>query len=169
MQISKGTVTVENGSTRVIASPEVDWTDVLIATQYGTPVFFILGTTGVPRSVTAAEGPDTSASGNWELTLAAPWDGEDQEGAEYLVHKDFTKNLQLPLPTAGERGWAQLLSDALVKIDANYGGGGIPIGSPNTPLIVTVPSGKTLYMTGIVDIPEGVTVDIQDGGALEVG
>jgi hypothetical protein len=176
MQISAGTCTVENGSAKVVASDGVDWSDALVALQYGNPVYFMLqGFSEVPRQAVAAESPNTSASGFWELTLSAPWSGDDASGAEYLIHKDFTKNLGLPIPTAGEQGWAQLLARAFEIIDTAFASQNTALPDPAADVTGAVGttsyirSGKTLYASGTFDVPDGVTLDIQEGATLEVG
>jgi len=177
MQISSGTVTVTSGSATVEASPNNDWSDVLIALGYGSPVYFmLLGSTEVPRSVVGAQSPSTSASGNWELTLAAPWNGATQVDVAYLIHKDFTLNLGLALATAGEQGWAQLFSDNMEKLDLAVANQNVAFPTPaidgatGTPgAISVVRPGKTLYASGVLDVPADATLDVLPGGVVEVG
>jgi len=168
MQISNGTATVTNGSALVVAStPEIDWSDVVGALGYGKPVMFsLLGIAQVPVQVIAAESPTTSASGNWELTLVSEWTGEDATDAGYLIHLDFTVNLGLALAAGGERQWAQLFSRNMEILDAAFGGIGTAVPAGVT---TTIPTGRTLYVTGILDVPDGSIIDILSGAALEVG
>ena len=167
MQISNGTCSVVNGSVKVVASPNVEWSDVAVALGYGNPVLFsLIGADEVCRSVTAVESPTTSASGYWELTLVSPWTDEDQDGAKYIIHTDFTLNLGLPLAAGGERQWHQLFSIMAEKIDAAFGGIGtaIPVG-----VKTTLRTGRTLYASGELEIPVGSELDILPGAHLEVG
>lgn len=167
MQISSGTCTVTNDEAVVVGSSDVDWIDAQTAIQYGSPVLFSLqGAAEVPRKVVAVEPPSTSASGNWELTLESNWTGPTQADVPYIIHKDFTLNLSLPLASGGERQWAQLFSDMAVKLDAAYAGaGGALVAGVTTP----VAPGKTMHATGILDVPLGAVLDIQVGGAVDVG
>lgn len=167
MQISNGTVSVIKGNAVVTASSDVDWSDLQIALQYGNPVLFsLLGLTEVPRRVIASESPVTSGSGNWELTLVSNWTEESQSAVKYMVHLSFTPNLGMPLPAGGERQWAQLLEDALTKLDAAYGGAGIAV-PPG--VVTTLVAGRTLYVSGELDIPADAELDTLDGAAVEVG
>lgn len=169
MQISNGTVAVTNGSAVVIGSTDVDWSSIVTSLQYGSPILFLLqGVQSVPRDVVACESPVTSPSGQWELTLASPWTGTTDSTAKYVLHKDFTLNLKLPIPTAGEIGWAALLARWASILDTNLGSF-VPVEEPDSALTITVPAGKTFYLSNLCDIPEGVTIDILEGGTLEVG
>jgi hypothetical protein len=169
---------VTNGSTTVVGSIEVDWTDAQTALQYGTPVYFmLLGKTEIPRSVIAVAPPATSASGMWELTLVSPWNDtteivEPQPELGYLIHKDFTVNLRLALATAGEQGWAQLFSRNMQVLDTAVFTHGMALPSPEEgqPGITTsIQGGQTLYTSGDLEIPLGSDLDILPGGAVEVG
>src|SRR5262245_18807112 len=113
MQLSSGTVAVENGNALVVASEAADWTDALPQLRLGSPIYFSLqGAQEIPWQVFAIESPNTSGSGFWELTLAAPWAGDTNATASYLIHISFTPNLQLPLISANDRQIPQLLSRA---------------------------------------------------------
>jgi hypothetical protein len=173
-QISAGSVKVTNGSTSVVASPNADWGDALVALGYGTPVYFsLVGATEIPRQVITITTPNVSASGNWELTLQAPWSGTTQFFALYVIHKDFTPNLQLPLFSAGDKQIGQLLSRAFTILDAAILNQNLsfPIPSSDTglgaPGITSVlPPGKTLYTATDFEIPLGSTFELALGSAL---
>lgn len=178
MQISNGTVTVTNGSASVLGSIEVDWSDVQIALQYGSPVYFmLLGKTQIPRSVIAVAPPGVTTSGQWELTLVSPWSDatgiiDPQPEQEYLIHKDFTVNLKLALATAGEQGWAQLFSQNMQKLDTAVFTQGMALPTPEEGLpgvTTSIQAGQTLYTSNDLEIPAGSDLDILEGGAVEVG
>jgi hypothetical protein len=182
MQISGGTVTVTNGSSTVVASQYNDWSQAQIALQNGSPVFFsLIGLTQIPVQVSAVTSPQVSASGNWELTLVTPWTQPSTTlpaGDQYVIQKDYTANLHLPLPSGGDQNWAQFLARAFQIIDANIVGtvpGGPPPSPPSTGpgagaiSTIQVQPGTTLYISDELDIPVGIEYDVLAGGRLEVG
>jgi hypothetical protein len=57
------------------------------------------------------------------ITLSAPYQGTTGTGKNYIIHRDFTTNLDLPLPYRGDLELTALIRDALLKIDAAIGGG----------------------------------------------
>lgn len=171
MQIQYGTVSVTNGDSNVVASVNVDWTDAQIALQQGTPVFFSLqGTTEIPMQVIAVTQPSLTASGFWELTLIEPWEDDTLTDQLYVIHKDFTLFLGLAIPSPGDRQWAQLYARNVNIIDATLGQGvlfnGTEIAGNTT---VYVPNGKTLYSSGLLEIPVDSELDILVGGRVEIG
>lgn len=171
MQIQTGTVTVTNGDTTVVASVDADWTDALVALQTGLPVFFSLLDDGeVPRQVVALTPPSLSLSGFWELTLAAAWNGTTQADVSYLIQKDFTTNLELPICYANDEQvnqfiarMAQILDTAWTSNTANTAP---PTDSAN--MTTYVQAGKTMFVSDDLEIPSGVDLEIVAGGRVEV-
>jgi hypothetical protein len=176
MQISSGTCTVTHGSSTVVASAFNNWLGAQSAIQTGSPVYFsLLGSTQVPRQVSAVTQPGVSASGNWELTLVAPWDQPsttNPNGDQYVIQKDFTANLGLPLPAGGDLMWAQFLSRAFQTIDVAITGTA-PFVPPATSIggisTIHIQPSSTLYISDELDIPIGVEYEILAGGRLEIG
>lgn len=171
MQISDGSADVTNGSATVVASPNTDWSDAQVALQQGSPVYFsLIGATEIPVQVIAATQPAISASGNWELTLVEPWIGATLLAQPYMIHKDFTPNAGLAIPSAGDTQWAQMYARNATIIDYFMGQGAFFTSSPVTgQTTVVVPAGKTLYISDELDIPAGVEIDVLAGGAVEIG
>src|SRR5262245_56628833 len=163
MQYQTGTVSVTNGSPTVVDSTDADWTEVQTALSYGNPVLFsLIGFTEPVIGVIAV----AFVTDHWELTLAVNWAGATQSGASYMIHKDFSVNMGLSFAAGGERNWAQLFTRNMVILDAAFGGAGVAVPSG---VITTVPSGKTLYVSGELDIPPDAELDILPGGAVEIG
>lgn len=176
MQIVQGTCDVTYNSPKVVASTaDIDWSDALVALQQGVPVLFALTgvdpATGdnVPRSVVAVQSSATSSSGKWELTLVSEWLGATQTGVTYILHKDFTLNYGLALPTAGEQNWAQLLARNMAVIDANLGGGGAGVSTTSPPALVSVGAGKSLVVFPQLDCPVDTYIDVAADGGVECG
>jgi hypothetical protein len=136
MQIQQGTCTVTNGDSTVIAGEAVDWTDAQTANLAGTPVFFsLIGSLEIPRQVTNVTAPNVSGSGFWELTLTSQWDEDSQVGVPYIIHKDFTLRLQLPILSPGDMQTAQMWARMVQILDQfglSFGGGGGGGGSGST-------------------------------------
>jgi hypothetical protein len=176
MQIQAGLATVTNGSATVVGNASTDWTEALVALQYGSPAYFCLvGVAEVPRQITAVAPPATSASGQWELTLVAPWSDETQENVSYIIHKDFTVNLQLPIVSANDRQVPQLLSRAFEILDTAYVSQNVTFYMPGADQVfgtvntrVPVLPGKTLIATSLFTIPAGFFLDIRAGGRLQI-
>jgi hypothetical protein len=169
MQISSGTASVTNGSAQVVASDQNDWSDAQVALQYGTQVYFsLVGTTEIPRQVTAVATPATSLSGFWELTLVTPWDGDTAAGQSYVIHKDFTPNLGLAQPSAGDKQWAQFYSRNQEIMDAAFGQGNVTFTGLSPGAEAVIGPGKTAVSSNIMRIPLDSTLTIKEGGTLIV-
>lgn len=171
MQVQDGTADVTNGSATVVASPSTDWSDAQVALQQGSPCFFsLVGTTEIPVQVLAATSPAISSSGNWELTLVEPWAGDTLLAQLYMIHKDFTPNAGLAIPSAGDKQWAQMYARNVQIEDFFMGQGAFFSSSAVTGnTVVYVAAGKTLYVSGELDIPDDAEVDVLPGGAVEIG
>jgi hypothetical protein len=175
-QISAGTAKVTNGSASVVASANADWGDALVALGQGSPVYFsLVGPTEIPRQVITLTTPNVSTSGNWELTLQAAWSGTTQLAALYIIHKDFTANLQLPLFSPNDKQVGQLLSRAFITLDVAIFNQNLSFPTPSddtgigAPGITSVlPLGKTLYTATDFEIPLGSTFELSLGSALVV-
>lgn len=119
-QIQTGTASVTLGSTNVIASAGNDWTDAQTARSVGSPVFFsVVGNTEVPYQVVSVVDPLHSPSGFWEANLISNYVGATNAAVRYILHKDFTNNLSLPIFSPGDNQTAQLLARAFVAIDSS--------------------------------------------------
>jgi len=118
MQIFSGSVSVTTGNNNVIGSTDADWTDVQTALGIGSPCLFsVVGQPEIPYPITSVTPPSSSTSGNWELTLVTNYEGETNAAAPYVIHKDFTPKMGLPLFSAGDSQTAQIINRAFTAID----------------------------------------------------
>lgn len=118
MQYQYGTVSVTNDSETVIGDGTVDWTELKASVDNGNPVFFsVIGANEATYSVSSVTTPELSTSGFWELTITAKYTGSTAEGVGYMLHKDFTPKLGLPLMAYGDRQAAAIVSRAMQTID----------------------------------------------------
>jgi hypothetical protein len=121
MQIQTGSVSVTVNNATVVADLGNDWSEAKIALTFGTPVYFsLLGDLEIPRQVYAVTDPTVSASGFWELTLIAPWQGATGTGLAYVIHKDFTPKRGLPIFSPNDRQTAQLMARMVEILDTTW-------------------------------------------------
>ncbi len=172
-QIQTGTASVVNGDETVIASAGNDWSDAQIALSFGTPVLFsVQGDTEVPYQVVTCTPPNLSASGFWELELTSAYLGLTQTAVPYIIHKDFTNNLQLPIISPGDTQTAQLQARMVEILDTLNTFGTLPISTLGTPQLVSVdtvlPGGRTLIVADSFEVPLGVSFELAVDATLEV-
>jgi len=180
MQIQQGTCTVTNEDTTVIAAEAVDWTDAQTAILAGTPVFFsLIGSVEIPRQVTNVTPPNLSGSGFWELTLASAWDEDSQVDVPYIIHKDFTERLKLPILSPGDMQTAQMWARAMMILDQfglSFGGGGGGGGGSGSTLFTPrsvlsntiIPAGASAIVLEYFFVPPGVTFRLEAGALMRI-
>lgn len=113
MQLKIGTVTVTSGSARVIGDVNCDWTQVVAGASW----FSLVAPDATVYTVAAKADPAHSGSGFWEVTLNGNFVGTTASGQQYVIHKDFTLNRNLPLFSPGDTQSAQIFSRAMQILD----------------------------------------------------
>lgn len=117
MQYQYGTVNVTNDSETVTGDDTVDWTELKTAVDNGNPVFFsVRGVSEVTYQVSSMTEPVAGVS-PWTMTLTAKYAGVTATNVAYVLHKDFTSKLGLPLIAYGDRQTASIMSRAMQTID----------------------------------------------------
>lgn len=133
-QIKAGRVSVLGGTNRVIGNGDTDWAEVV--TSYS--MFGLLPEAGNTAVVVQTKtAPGASASGFWEVTLAANYNGPDVVDSEYIIHKDFSPNKNFPMFTFGDHYMTQILNRFILIMDIAPTGGG-PGGVSGLPELVNL-------------------------------
>ena len=116
MQYIEGTVAVTNASA-VVTGTNTSWSaEVAVGDLFqvrDVPVLFII----------------QSVDSDTQVTLSANWAAATDSGLEYQIVRDFTANLELPLPNAGDYDTLSVISNAISNLDVLMA---------NTPVVFTV-------------------------------
>lgn len=116
MQYIEGTITVTNSSA-VVTGTNTSWSaEIAVGDLFqvrDVPVLFSI----------------QSVDSDTQITLAANWAAATESGLSYQIVRDFTANLELPLPNSGDYEALDVISNAISQMDVKMA---------NTPLIFTV-------------------------------
>ena len=161
----RGTCSVTNGSARVIAAANNDWSGISANCLFSVP-----GTGAVLYIVTATTAPGLSGSGFWELTLSANYAGTTGAGLGYQLTRDFTPNLHMPLVYFGDRDTGNLHNRALAILDELWTGG------PLLPIFrkrigdgeeVSVPTNSVFVIFRSLSMGAGAKLTLQAGASIQ--
>jgi hypothetical protein len=125
-QITVGLCQVVNGSTTVVAFPDVDWTVAQSEILGGKRVWFKIDSGGAPIYDVTAITFD-GGTNLWNATISPPYGEASDANADYILNYNFTPNLGLPIPNPDDVGVADFLARAFAIIDtdsATWAGGG---------------------------------------------
>lgn len=116
MQYIEGTITVTNSSA-VVTGANTSWSaEIAVGDLFqvrDVPVLFII----------------QSVDSDTQVTLSANWTAATESGLEYQIVRDFTANLELPLPNSGDYDTLSVISNAISQMDVLMA---------NTPVVFTV-------------------------------
>lgn len=110
-QYRVGTVSVTNNSSTVTSDGTTTFTTNISAGQ-----FFTISTLGVDNPVYEIAGVTDDST----FTLTAPYAGTSQTNQNYVIVRDFTPNLGLPLISKGSIETASIMKQALTMLDQNF-------------------------------------------------
>lgn len=114
MQLQTGTCSVTNGSNRIIASADNDWSQATVGSLFVVP-----GTAAVWYTIATKTVPGSSLSGRWEVTLSVNYAGTTNAATPYAIHKDFTPT-GFPILTRGDIETALLINRIVTALEQNY-------------------------------------------------
>lgn len=116
MQYIEGTVAVTQSSA-VVTGTNTSWSaEIAVGDLFqvrDVPVLFCV----------------QSVDSDTQITLSANWTAATESGLSYQIIRDFTANLELPIPNSGDYDALAVISNAISQLDVKVA---------NTPLVFTV-------------------------------
>jgi hypothetical protein len=124
-----GRVDLDSGSNLVRGHDALaDWTEVPAAHSWFSLV-------GPEETLFTIQGKENVGGGLWTATLDGLYDGPDVAEAEYVIHKDFTPRLGLPLFTPGDVQRSQIHNRAMWVLEQVIPAGAALIASLDVPTL----------------------------------
>jgi hypothetical protein len=121
------TVSVTNGSNRVISSAGADWSEINLKSYFGLDAAGV----GLYDSIVDVQKPAAapgswanSASGKWELFLAVNYAGATDAAAAFFIQRDFLtltisdQDYHIPIPSPGDTQTVEIWQRSTIQLIA---------------------------------------------------